>query len=103
MHLKSVLSTVGASYTDATQGVDVALSATVPEGFTATVNRTPPAADCGWVRDELAGIEAEIQDWQAELQQAAPPQKAGIAAAIKRLQAQAAKLRARAQQLGCSP
>lgn len=100
VHLKSVLQVAGDTYTDATHGVTVTLSATVSAGFTVLVDRTPPS-ECAWIRDELASVLSDIKDWQADLQDASPGQKAGIIAQIKRLQAQAAKLRARAQQVGC--
>lgn len=102
VHLKSVLTTAGAAYTDAAHGVEITLTAAAPNGYTTTITRAQPA-ECSWLHDQLADLNAEIADLQAELQQAPPGQKARIAAAIKRLQAQVAKLRARAQQLGCPP
>ncbi len=102
VHLKKVLTTVGATFPDTARGLELTLSAVVPAGFTVTVNRTPPA-DCKWIRDELAGLETEIRGLQEELQHAGPGEKAALAAEIKRLQAQRQKLHDRARQLGCPP
>jgi len=100
VHLKTVLTSVGATYSDAAEGLSVTLSAAAPSGFAVAIDRTPPA-ECTWIRGELTNMEAEIRGLQAELQHAAPGEKAFLIAQIKRLQAQAAKLRAGAQQLGC--
>jgi hypothetical protein len=101
VHLKKILSNVGDQYSDASQGLTVTLNGSVPLGLVARVDRGQPA-ECAWIQDELATIKAEIASLQQDLQHAAPGEKAGIAAQIKRLQAQARTLRQRGQELGCS-
>jgi hypothetical protein len=101
VHLKKVLSNVGDQYSDASQGLTVTMDGSVPLGLVARVDRGQPA-ECTWIRNELANIEAEIAGLQEDLQQAPPGEKPGIAAQIKRLQAQSRTLRERSEQLGCS-
>jgi len=101
VHLRKVLSNIGDSYADTSQGLSVTLDAEIPLGLVARVDRGEPA-ECNWIRDQLADIEAEIADLQQELQHAAPGEKAQIVAQIRRLQAQARILRERGRHLACA-
>lgn len=55
VHFRTVLTNPGATYADAASGIQVTLSASVPDGFSVAIDRTPPA-ECAWIRDELAGL-----------------------------------------------
>jgi hypothetical protein len=102
VHRRATLTTPGASFSDQAHGTMITTTGPVLDGFAVTVDRSAPA-DCARISDELATIEAEIRDLQADLEGASPDEKGKINQAIKRLQTQAGILRARAEELGCGP
>jgi len=101
LHLRAVLNP-GQTYENQADGFRITTDAAIPGGFTVTVTSTEHP-DCPATREAIAEAEAEIASLQADLSTAAPGEKAGIVAAIRRWQATLRKERDRARVNGCRP
>jgi hypothetical protein len=91
---------VGQTYTNAAEQLEVAVAAQVPGGFTVQVSSTEHP-DCAQIRAAIDEANAEIAALQEELSTAAPPEKPAIVRQIRQWQATLKEQQQRGTQLGC--
>lgn len=102
VHLRTATAlSVGQTYTNLAEQLEIGVVSQVPGGFTVDVETTEHP-QCPEIRSAIESAMDEIRSLQEELSTAPPGQKAAIVRKIRALQATIMEEQQRGRQLGCS-